>query len=257
MSNKIKVWEILRAKFPEKEYALMEEVSDAAGFDRKRSADYMAVSLWPSRGCAITGIELKSYRSDWLNELKNPKKAENIFRYCDYFYLLTTDEKIAKMEEIPETWGWFTIKGSRVFLKKEAPKLTPQPITKSFMAAMLKRASDKKDFVHIRSIEDRIASAAENAKKQNLTELENTKKKLSELTETVRQFRETSGIDLLNFTPWQTNPSKIGKVVKFITEEGGTKELTNDLLRLEAAAKKIQEQISANIALFNLTDTPQ
>jgi hypothetical protein len=80
------VFEILRKRFPENEYALMAEVRDKAGFDASRSADYIAVNLWPSRGLSVNGIELKSFRSDWLSELRKPEKAEKIFQYCDYFW---------------------------------------------------------------------------------------------------------------------------------------------------------------------------
>src|SRR3990167_200745 len=99
MVEKLTIWNILRKHFPENEYALMAEVRDRAGFHASRSADFIAVNLYPSRGLAVNGIELKSHRGDWLGELKNPKKAENIFQYCDHFWLLTADESVARIEE--------------------------------------------------------------------------------------------------------------------------------------------------------------
>ena len=69
------IYSIIRKRYPENEFVLMEEVSDAAGFSRSRSADYIAVGLWPSRGLYINGIELKSFRSDWLSELKKTKES--------------------------------------------------------------------------------------------------------------------------------------------------------------------------------------
>jgi len=221
----------------------MAEVSDAAGFHRSRSADYIVVSLWPSRGLYVSGIELKSFRGDWLNELKNPKKAENIFKYCDYFWLLTVDDTIAKIEEIPATWGWMCIKGGKVTVKKEAPKLLPEGISNHFMAAMLKRAQDKTNFVHKDSIQDKINEANERGKVEGNRILEQTLKDLREIRTAVSDFERESGIDLKNYMRWSTNPIKMGQAVKFL-ENGGAETIKKQLLELERTAKIVHDKIT-------------
>src|SRR5271154_3135095 len=95
----------LQRKFPPAEYALLPEVSDQAG-GRNRSADAVAMNTWPSRGLEVHGVEIKSYRSDWIKELKNPAKAENIFKYCDRWWLCAATEGVVKENEVPETWGF-------------------------------------------------------------------------------------------------------------------------------------------------------
>lgn len=242
------VWQYLRAKYPETEYALMQEVSDAAGFSRSRSADYIVYSLYPSRGLHMSGIELKSNRGDWLKELKQPQKAENIFRYCDFFWLLTTDEMVAKLEEIPMTWGWMCIKGGKIHIKKPAPKLEPAVISKSFLAALLKRACDKKNFVPIDSIEDKIAEAGERGKEHSKNRLEKLERDYAELKKEVFDFRQASGIDLRDYR-WNTSPTTIGKAVKFI-EGGGAESLRKDLLKLEETAKNIHQQICDGLEIL-------
>lgn len=72
--------EMLRRKYPSPEWAFMQEVAPRP--IGGRYADVVAVNLWSSRGYAIHGFELKVSRSDWLRELKQPEKAEPIFRYC-------------------------------------------------------------------------------------------------------------------------------------------------------------------------------
>ena len=57
MVNRKDTWGILRGRFPENEFVLIQEVSDASGFSRSRSLDWMLINIWPSRGLAITGIE--------------------------------------------------------------------------------------------------------------------------------------------------------------------------------------------------------
>lgn len=247
------LWDILRSKYPANEYALMSEVSNAAGFYRSNSADYIAVNMWPSRGLAINGIELKSFRSDWLSELKKPAKAENIFKYCDYFWLLTTDETIAKIEEIPETWGWLCVKGNKIKTIKDAPKLTPIPLDKHFLVCMLKRAADKTSFVHIDSIQEKIEEAKEQA--NILRDRENKRKldRADELITIVKDFEEGSG---LKFGTWGLHePKKVGEAVKFI-HNGGTEKIQKDLQRLRVTSESIFKAIDSALCDFENLNKP-
>lgn len=243
---KINVFDLLQKRYPISEYALMAEVRDKAGFSASRSADYIAVNLWPSRGLSVNGIELKSFRSDWLSELKKPQKAENIFQYCDYFWLLTTDDTIAKIEEIPESWGWLCIKGEKIFTKKEAPKLAPIPISRHFFAAALKRAVDKTQYIHIDSIDDKIQEARNIVEVKHKNNIEHLEKEILELKSILVNFKQASGIDLTGYYRWQTNPIKIGHAVKFI-ENGGTDTIKRQLFELENTAKSVLENITNGI----------
>lgn len=224
------VWPLLEKRFPAGQYALLAEVSDAAGFSRSRSADGMAMSLWPSRGLGLEGIEIKSFRSDWLRELKMPEKAENIFKYCDQWWLVTTDDTIAKMEEIPATWGWLAVKGKRLITMKEAPKLTPEPLTKHFIAALLKRAS--KGMIPAASISDKIEEAKqlgeENAKTSQTYELKRLREEVADYEKKVAVFEEASGI---KFGRWDSE-KKIGEAVRFITN-GGLPNILRDLKEIQ------------------------
>lgn len=247
------LYSIIRKRYPENEYALMEEVSDASGFNRSRSADYIAVGLWPSRGLYINGIELKSFRSDWLSELKKPKKAENIFQYCDFFWLLTTDDTIARIEEIPATWGWLCVSGGRIIIKKDAPKLTPVELTRHFICAMLKRAVSKNNFVHVDSIADKIEQAKESAIKNRTYQQANMEKALTDLRKEVMEFEEASGIKITH--RWQGN-TKIGEAVKFI-ENGGVNDIEQSLLRLKTQAENICIKINSALEIDTFkTPTP-
>lgn len=250
------LWDILRKRYPAKEYALMAEVSDAAGFYRSNSADYIAVNLWPSRGLAINGIELKCSRSDWLSELKKPNKAENIFKYCDYFWLLTADDTIAKIEEIPLTWGWMFINGAGIKVKKDAPKLTPIQLDKHFMVAMLKRAEDKTGFVHRDSIEDRITEAAEKSLERRSFEDKRKIENAENLQSIISEFEESSGVKLSGWSHHSYPPKKVGEAIKFISN-GGIEEIKKDLERLKITANKICEKINSTLNLLQDEPTKQ
>ena len=59
--------EKLSRKYRPPEWAFLVQVKNGVGWTRKdRTADALAMSLWPSRGLELHGFELKSRRSDWL-----------------------------------------------------------------------------------------------------------------------------------------------------------------------------------------------
>lgn len=244
--KKLSAWEVLRVKFPASEYVLIEEVSDASGFSRSRSLDFMLINLWNSRGLAVTGIERKTNRGDWLKELKQPQKQENHFKYCDFFYLLTDKEGVAKLEEIPLAWGWYHINENGVLkTMKAAPKLNPLPIGKSLMCAMLRRAACKEKFVHVDELQTRINTVAEGISRRQFDTNKNKADQYDHLKEVVEKFEEASGIKIAGH--WGSDkPKKIGEAVKLI--------LDNDLSsykesfeRLERQAKGVHERISQGL----------
>lgn len=231
MSQEIR--KLLEQRYQPGEYILMQEVSDASGFSRSRSLDWMVAAIWESRGLSITGIEQKSFRGDWLKELKDPKKQENHFKFCDYFYLFTTNDNVAKLEEIPDTWGWIQVQGSRIKEIKKAPKLSPIPATRSFMIAMLRRAASKNGFIHESDIESRIEVIVEQ-KVNQIVRGDHAAKKYKELLDKVNKFKEESGVDIefgwFNYYK-ETGPSDVGKAVRFLLDNGmvGVKNRMNSL----------------------------
>lgn len=248
--NKLTPFQVLRRKFPANEYVLISEVSDASGFSRSRSLDYMLINLWASRGLAVTGIEQKSHRSDWLSELKNPKKQENHYKHCDYFYLLTTNEKVASLDEIPITWGWYHINPSGILKTlKPAPKLNAEPIGRSMMCAMLKRAASKENYVLLDEIEERIEQRADQIYQSKKREFEQRKDLLKTLQEQVAAFEKESGVSIASNWGWVGKAEQAGRAVKFLMEHG-LDNFEESVARIESHAKKLWENISSTIKEF-------
>lgn len=245
--NNIDIYTILQGRYRPNDFALMAEVSDKAGHSRTGSLDYVAVDLWPSRGLAIHGIELKRSRGDWLRELKNPAKQENHFKECNHFWLLTTDESIAKLEEIPITWGWLNIKGDRIYTKKEAPRLEPLQLSKHFAVAMLKRASDKSGWMLRDEIKSEIDAARKIGEDAGKNRRESLEKEINKLRTAVSDFERASGINLNSYHRWSTNPTKMGQIVKFI-ESGGASLLRDSLLKLEPHVEQMLANIKSHLA---------
>lgn len=127
---------LVRVRYPEPEWVLVDECGAKIG---RRRVDFLAMNLWTSRGYAIEGFEVKTDRRDWLRELKDPAKAdEGMFRFCDRWWLVATPD-VAQEDEIPEPWGWLEARSGKLFTRKKAPKLSPQPVTRGVMASILQR----------------------------------------------------------------------------------------------------------------------
>ena len=122
------------------EYAVMWEVGEATGAVRGRSADAVIMSLWPSRGLELHGVEIKVSRSDWKREAADPSKAEAIARFCDRWWIHTAPGVVDDLSDLPPAWGLREFDGSKWKTIREADLTAATPITRGFLAALLRRA---------------------------------------------------------------------------------------------------------------------
>ena len=94
--------DLLSNRFCAPAWAFLPQVRNGTGFlNVTRTVDAIAMGLWPSRGLYMHGFEIKVRRGDWLNELRNPEKAEEIGQFCDFFWVVAPKEVI-KFEEVPD-----------------------------------------------------------------------------------------------------------------------------------------------------------
>lgn len=137
--NAKEVMDHLKVYFPSPAYCLLEQVADGTGARQHRWADAVAMSVWPSRGYDIHGIEVKVSKYDWQNELKQPEKSAAVQQYCNRWWIATPDDTIISPGELPPTWGWMVCnpKGSMKVIR-EAPALTPKAVSIEFVASVLR-----------------------------------------------------------------------------------------------------------------------
>jgi hypothetical protein len=131
MSNSVRA--ALRERYCKPEWSIFFEVSNGTGARSHRYADAVAMNLFPSRGLEVHGFEIKTYRSDWLRELKNPEKAEAVFKYCNRWWIVA-EKGLVKPGELPPTWGLIEHNAGKLRQDTEAPKLSPIPMDKTFSA---------------------------------------------------------------------------------------------------------------------------
>lgn len=157
------------------------------------TADAVVIGNWPSKGYEVQGFEIKISRSDWLNEVKAPTKCEPTKKYCDRWWLLIASETFVKPGELPEDWGMMVPHGTGLRVVKDAPKLSPQPLTPQFMTGLMranKRAHISED-LHNQYIQD------------NNRKIEaRLKAEFAELKEFVKFIKEAFGIELEQDKSW-------------------------------------------------------
>lgn len=134
------IQEAMARKWAAPEYALMWEVGDATGGRVRRYADAVIMSLWPSRGLELHGVEIKISRADWKREAADPLKAEAIARYCDRWWVHTSPGVVDDLSSLPPAWGLREFDGKNWKTLREAEKTASEPISRPFLAALLRRS---------------------------------------------------------------------------------------------------------------------
>lgn len=226
------IYEILRKKYPAPAYAYLENVRNQTGYSSRdgiRTADAMVMSLWPSRGLTLTGFEIKASRTDWLKEYSMPWKAEAIQKYCDYWYLITFDDKIVQPGELPETWGHIILNNKKLIYVKEAPLLKPEAMSRNILGSILRNVTE--NFFTKEQLNKRIESAESIAKS-------NIDYNLKNLEKNVEDFENASGVKIKD--EWRIG--QIGEVVKMVIESRHL-DVKNQLIRFRDYTQNILNDI--------------
>ncbi|MDR8394988.1 hypothetical protein NE850_01445 [Paraburkholderia sp. USG1] len=237
---------VLRTRFCGPEWALFFEVGDATGGRHNRWADAVAINLYPSRGLEINGFEIKVSRGDWLRELKNPEKSAPVQRYCDRWWIVCPPAVIAP-GELPPTWGHYEIQpGGKIRQIVAAPKLTAQPVTRDFVAAMLRRASELDSRLVGAAVDVEIKRLRDGDEKRIAREIESRTSHTTELKARIAEIERVSGIQI---TSW-CNSEEIGKAVRAVMASGALKTY-GGVKALREHAQRIVEQCDEATALFH------
>lgn len=203
----------LRNRYPASSHVILEEVRNGAGFSATRSADALVMGLWPSRGLLLEGFEVKRDRRDWLRELTDPGKADPMFAYCDRWWLLASPG-VALEHEVPPPWGLLVATTRGLTVARAAPQLDPKPLTRTVLAAILKRAWGVRPGAEHLAEERRKALEEGTARGQN--EARSAIEELKRLQRHVQLFEDASGLRIEH--GWEH--AKLGAAVKRYLDEG-------------------------------------
>jgi hypothetical protein len=211
-------------------------------------ADAIAMGLFPSRGLDIEGFEIKMDRGDWLRELKNPAKAEHVAKFCDKWWLVISEEGIAKPEEVPAGWGLYVQDGKKLEVVKRPKKLKAVHPDRSFIGAMLRRANEMVERERTRAEEElnkdefvkkARKEAGKDAEERFETDLRLATREHEALKREVQEFEEASG---LKINMWSGR--RMGEAVKLLMNLKDTRDI-NEIERLSSdlaeKAKSMEE----------------
>jgi len=232
-------------------YVGMTQLRTDSGWD-VTTADVVVMGAWGSTAHDIQGFEVKVSRSDWLNEVKKPNKNDSIKQYCDRFWLVITSEDMVKEGELPDSWGMMVVSGAGLKIVKKAPKLEPIPLTKSFVAMMMR--SNQSDTIPLDVHSDHMKDLE---RKYNAE----YKEKYSGLIKFIKEINKELGVEVKyddyskswysNIGNWELRkemakgniyltPQELGEIIKFVLK-GEMTELRWSLKGAAQAAKTILE----------------
>lgn len=231
--------QLLRNRFCSPEWAFIPQVRNGTGYLKTtRTADALAMGLWPSRGLFLHGFEIKVQRGDWIKELKNPEKAEELAQFCDFWWIMAPQD-IIKPDEIPATWGLMVPFGETTKIIKQAQQLTPQPIDKLFFAALLRRAQE------VVTPEAKLKASFEEGNKKGREdvrqEFEYASRDYRELQQACLLFEKKSGVSI---NKWSSE--NIGEAVRMVLD-GEHLRIKDQLQNLLEQSKKITERIEKEL----------
>lgn len=239
----INIIEALSKRYAPPEYAFLTEVRNSVGFQSKvRTADAMAMSLWPSRGLYMTGFEVKVSRADWKKELRSPEKAEELARYCKHWFV-ACPENLIPIDEVPSGWGLISVgDGGKLKYLKPAPELpsTQEPTWILFASLMRdvvenwtpKSLTDKR-------VEQEVSKIRESLERSRQYEKSSAEKRASALTEAIHAFEAASGIKIDQYSDYFNG--EIGRAVASIRHWKATP--TEELAAIQARIRQLGNEV--------------
>lgn len=184
-----------------RQWVFLPQVRSSTG-SADRVADGMAFNMYGSTGYEILGFEIKVSRSDWLSELKDMSKSDEIMSYCDKWFLVVPDASIVQEGELPKNWGLLVLKDGKLVQKVRPVIQHTVPMPLHFIASVLRRSGDEVGKIRSQYVKrEDIAGEIEEARKRGYEDArgyngKRTEEELKELRGKVSEFEKASGITL-------------------------------------------------------------
>ena len=205
------ILDVLKNRHPAPAWAFFTHFRNQTGYQyRLRTADAIAMSLFPSRGLDIWGYEVKVNRNDWLRELKTPDKAEETLGDVDYIAIVTPPDIVEK-GEVPPRWGHAVVKDGKLRFAKSAVRLTKEGsnyVPRDFVASILRRAHEARDAAPgqvalMEQFKRGEAKAKEDAKATIESAIAHYRQEVQTMKYHLDEFEKASGLKINNWDAGQ------------------------------------------------------
>lgn len=134
---------LLRDRHPPPDWCLAFEVQATREDGGLRFADAIAFDTRKGAGMAVHGFELKVSRADWLNEVRDPTKADAGRTLCDFWWIVAGDPGIVPASEVPKGVGLLIVDEGNLavatFPAHRNPRSENTDLERSLVAALLRR----------------------------------------------------------------------------------------------------------------------
>lgn len=232
--------DLIRKRHPGEGWIVFQELANGTGSRVRGWADAAALGVWPSSKYELHGYEVKNSREDVKREIRNPTKADNVGRYCHFWWLVLADKKLMEGLVIPNVWGILVPRGKILRVVRPAPRTRkPQPFDAGFAASMIRNIA--KTWVpqheHERVRDASLATARGEAQAEVQRSASEEERKLRELRDKVERFKEASGIDIQGPNIWELGD--VGRAVKAVARAHrilGRQPSLAEMVRREAAS---------------------
>lgn len=206
-TNKIEI--ALGNRYAAPEWAFLTQVRNGTGFrNTVRTADALAMSLYPSRGIHLHGFEIKASKSDWTRELKNPEKAEEIARYCNFWWIAAM-EHVVPLGDLPVNWGLLELTKGKLVVVKQPVFREADPLTTAMLASMFRNVSTST--IPAARVKQDIDIAVKEAMERQRS---SDKYQIEDLRKQVEKYREFERLSRVRVDQW--NLGDVSKAVRLI-----------------------------------------
>ena len=236
---------LLHTRYSGDEWFFRFEVSNGAGMARTRSADAIAMNLWPSHGHVLHGFEIKATRQDWTGELKKPAKSEAFFPHVDFWWLVAP-RAIVKESEIPEDWGWLAASPKQLRAVKDAPRLLPEGeksfdvlMHRTFVASLIRKPPEGSD-AHKIAIEEAVKKARAQKDYDWESRIKDLRRRHDEVLRWKTDFEKAFGMKVQDYRDPSAEAKELIQAKKFLAKIDGY-----TLSNIEREAKQLVKQVQS------------
>lgn len=209
------------------------------------------MGVWPSRGIYLHGVEVKVSRQDWLKEKDQPEKAEEICRFCDFWWIAAGTTEIVRDGELPVDWGLLVpdVRGKLRVAKSPTKRPEPTPITRSFLAAVLRKVTEASAvFTQVdaeikKQVDAQVADAKRTLANTNDSFVARQLKDYESLKRNVAAFEQNSGIRIDRYSDYFDG--EIGTAVNTLRSVGIDTSASKRLLETESILVRLAGQVKA------------
>lgn len=241
--------------FAQPEWAVMFEVAAGTGATKdNRSADAVMMSLWPSRGLDLHGVEIKVSRSDWKREAADPAKAERIAAYCDFWWVYVAPGVIHDLAEVPTAWGVREFDGKKLRTIKEAVRTEAQPIDRRFLASLMRRTDESAKRDISAEVKKQVDALRDQDERRVQDEIKYRSSQAQRIIDREKEFAEATGISLSQLG-YQHNIKEVGEMLKCLLASGVHGQY-NSLQYLQKNLQAAADKLTSAINIYERNTLP-